>query len=177
MNATELPATPRAIAAAMDGQLRTVEGGRGVAVLPSPCVQNHAAFLARHPQQGLSCVWFAGGLEGKADICIHLSHFDEAAGRWSPARRISDDPHRSEQNPIWFQPGDGRVLLFHTAQPGGDQDRCVVRMREIGREPRDLPLPRGSFIRAAPQIRPDGAWLHPDLGCRACAAHTGAVGR
>ncbi len=40
------------------------------AVLGSPRVQNHAAFLARSPQGQLNCVWFGGSLEGKVDICI-----------------------------------------------------------------------------------------------------------
>lgn len=165
MNVSALPTTPETIAAAMDGRFHIGEDGRGAAVLPSPCVQNHAAFLARDPQWGLSCVWFAGGLEGKSDICIHLSRLDEDTGLWSPAQPVSDDPERSEQNPIYFQPGSGRVLLLHTAQPGGDQDRCVVRLREIGKTPQDLPLPRGSFVRAVPQVRSDGAWLLPLFHC------------
>ncbi len=38
----------------------------------SPMVQNHAAFLMRDNADTLHCVWFAGELEGKADI-FHFS--------------------------------------------------------------------------------------------------------
>lgn len=160
-----LPTTPATIAAAMDGLLRDADGGRRFAVLPSPRVQNHAAFLARGPDGVLDCVWFAGGLEGRADVCIYRSRLDQASDRWSPAQRLTDDPQRSEQNPVLFPTPDGRTLLFHTAQPGGDQDRCVVRVRELGGAPAELPLPTGTFIRAAPLVRADGAWLLPVYRC------------
>lgn len=149
----------------MDGRRQLLHDDLTMAVLPSPRVQNHAAFLVRDANGALTCAWFAGGLEGKADICIHLSTLDEKSGRWSEARQVTDDPNRSEQNPVLFDAPDGRRLLFHTAQPGGDQDRCVVRMREIGKEPVDLPLPLGTFVRARPIVRRDGAWLLPLFHC------------
>ena len=164
-NMQKLPCTPKTIAAAMDGVLRSTVSGRRFAVLPSPRVQNHAAFLARDADGILNCVWFAGGLEGKADICIHQSRLDEASAHWLPAQQLTDDPDRSEQNPILFLTPDGRMLLIHTAQPGGDQDRCVVRMREQGGVASDLLLPAGTFVRAAPLVRADGAWLLPVFHC------------
>ena len=154
---TELPRTPDTIAARMDGRPM----GQA-AILPSPVIQNHAAFLVRGPE-GLDCVWFGGSLEGKADICIYRSHLGPAG--WSAAEKLTDDPERSEQNPILFHAPGGRVMLIHTAQPGGDQDRCVVRMRELGAEPEDLPLPPGTFVRGAPFVRADGAWLLPLFHC------------
>ena len=154
---TELPRTPAAIAARMDGRPM----GQA-AILPSPMVQNHAAFLSPGPD-GLDCVWFGGSLEGKADICIWQSRLGPAG--WSAPARLTDDPDRSEQNPILFHAPDGRTLLFHTAQPGGDQDRCAVRMREVGSDPVDLPFPPGSFVRGAPHVRDDGAWLLPLFHC------------
>lgn len=160
-----LPETPDQIADQMDGIVRPLGNGGSVAFLPSPRVQNHAAFLSRRPKGNLLCAWFAGGLEGKADICIHLSELDEATGQWNTAQQITDDPDRSEQNPVLFDAPDGRHLLIHTAQPGGDQDRCVVRMREIGAKPVDLPLPLGTFVRARPLVRADGAWLLPLFHC------------
>jgi predicted neuraminidase len=60
--------------------------------------------------------------------------------------------------------------LLHTAQPGGNQDACVVRMRDIGAAPHDLPLPPGTFIRAPILIRDDGAWL---MGLFRCVSRAG----
>ncbi|MSU88806.1 glycosyl hydrolase [Rhodobacteraceae bacterium 2CG4] len=154
--------TPDRIAAGMDGVLRPTAPGRREALLPSPCVQNHAAFLALQPQ-GLACLWFGGSLEGKADISVYRSELD--GGTWRAPQAISDDPDRSEQNPIQFDAPDGRRLFLHTAQPGGDQDACVVRLRAEGGPPRDLPLPRGTFVRAPVQVRADGAWLLPLFRC------------
>ncbi|HSF93042.1 MAG TPA: exo-alpha-sialidase [Paracoccaceae bacterium] len=160
-----LPDSPEEIAIRMDGVMRDAGNGRSIAFLPSPRVQNHAAFLLPTANGGLRCAWFGGALEGKADICIHQSTLDPATGIWGPAEQLTSDPDRSEQNPVLFNSPDGRHLLFHTAQPGGDQDRCVVRMREIGAPPQDLPLPLGTFVRATPIVRNDGSWLLPLFHC------------
>lgn len=157
--------TPPEIAHRMDGTLVT-EGGGMVALIPSPMVQNHAAFLSRHPDGRLDCLWFGGSLEGKSDICIWKSTLVPGAGAWSPALQVSDDSERSEQNPVQFLAPDGRTLILHTAQPkGGRQDECAVRMRVEGGLPADLPLPAGTFIRAPVHVRPDGAWLLPLFHC------------
>ena len=169
---------PDEIATRMDGRLLGAVPGRSESLLPSPCVQNHAAFLAPGPQ-ALSCLWFGGSLEGKSDISIYRSTL--GADGWGPAERLTDDPDRSEQNPVLFDAPDGRRLLLHTAQPGGDQDACVVRMRAldaermdaldaermraIGAAPHDLALPRGTFIRGPVHVREDGAWLLPLFRC------------
>ncbi len=158
------PLTPDAIAAQMSGNIFDY-GTRKIAVLPSPMVQNHAAFLMRDNADTLQCVWFAGELEGKADISIIHSELRPDAIAWSQAVRRTDDPDRSEQNPILFQDISGDIHLLHTAQPGGDLDRCVVRMRRLGQQPRDLDLPMGTFVRARPVVRHDGAWLLPLFHC------------
>ncbi|SNT20178.1 sialidase family protein [Antarctobacter heliothermus] len=156
---------PKDIANRMDGRLSVTGTGRTEAFLPSPCDQNHAAFLSLGAD-GLSCLWFGGSLEGKADISIwRATMFGDG---WSRPTRLTDDPERSEQNPIQFDAPDGRQLILHTAQPGGNQDACVVRMREDGLGPRDLPLPRGTFIRAPILVRDDGAWLMGLFNCVTC---------
>ncbi len=162
---TPLPPTPAEIAAGTTGVMTQDASGRMAALLPSPMVQNHAAFLSRATDGRLDCLWFGGSLEGKADICIYRSSLAPGATVWGSVERLTNDPDRSEQNPVQFHAPDGRTLLIHTAQPGGDQDRCVVRMREIGRPPVDLPLPLGSFVRGAVHVRSDGAWLLPLFHC------------
>ncbi len=154
--------TPQEIANAMDGQVHPVGPGREEGFLPSPCIQNHAAFLSLS-EQGLSCLWFGGSLEGKSDISIWRATLGVAG--WSAARQLTDDALRSEQNPVQFDAPDGRRLILHTAQPGGNQDACVVRMRVDGAEPADLPLPPGTFVRAPIRVRDDGAWLLPLFLC------------
>jgi predicted neuraminidase len=154
--------SPDDIADRMDGRLRETASGRSEAFLPSDCIQNHAAFFSK-AEDGLHCLWFGGSLEGKSDISIWRSTLTD--GRWSAAQRLSDDPARSEQNPVQFDAPEGRRLILHTAQPGGNQDDCILRMREEGHDPVTLDLPKGTFIRAPVHVRADGAWLLPLFRC------------
>ncbi|WP_104663782.1 sialidase family protein [Ensifer adhaerens] len=168
--------TPEEIARSMDGALRPVSPTRHEALLPSPMVQNHAAFLHLLSDGALACAWFGGTLEGKSDISIFASVLPTDATTWGPPQRLSFDPAHSEQNPVLFTAPDGRLWLFHTSQPSGNQDECRIRMTEIRRHPSDpstltadegryLDLPRGCFVRAPLVVREDGAWLLPIFRC------------
>ncbi|OLP61651.1 glycosyl hydrolase [Xaviernesmea oryzae] len=167
---------PDAIAEAMTGTLSQRAPGRIEAFLPSPMVQNHASFLHALPNGGLICAWFGGTLEGKSDISIFASVLTPGAEAWGPPCRLSFDDDHSEQNPVLFEAPDGRLLLFHTVQPAGNQDECRIRMAEIAIDPADplrltasegsyLDLPRGCFIRAPLVLREDRAWLLPIFRC------------
>ncbi len=164
---------PAEIAAAMDGVLRPhqTEPDRTEALLPSPCVQNHAANLAILADGSLACVWFGGTMEGMGDISIWMSRLAVGAECWGRAARLTDDPAHSEQNPILFTAPDGTVRLFHTAQPGGRQDECEIRMRtswndgaSFGRSERIGDF-LGVFVRQPLHIGPGGEWLLPGYRC------------
>lgn len=169
--------TPNEIAAAMTGRLSRVAEGRDEAFLPSPMIQNHAAYLTFLADGALLCAWFGGTLEGKSDISIHASLLLPGAEAWGPVQKLSDDPGHSEQNPVVFTAPDGRHWLFHTSQPSGNQDQCRVRMVPLIRDPADPAriatgagrflddLPRGCFIRGNVMVRDDGAWLLPIFRC------------
>jgi predicted neuraminidase len=167
---------PDEIERSMNGRLVALSEGREEALLPSPMVQNHAAFLHLLEDGALLCAWFGGTLEGKSDISIFASVLPQGARIWGPPQRLSFDPAHSEQNPVLFAAPDGRLLLFHTSQPSGNQDECRIRMAEITRdggeplaltasEGRYLDLPRGCFVRAPVVLRDDGAWLLPIFRC------------
>src|SRR5829696_5600511 len=113
----------------MTGRLEPAGDGREDALLASPTIQNHAAFLSLLPSGVLLCAWFGGTLEGKSDISIYLSLLEPGAERWSEPVRVSDDPDRSEQNPVVFQEPSGVLSLIHTAQVSGNQDECILRRR------------------------------------------------
>jgi len=114
-----------------DGIVRTAESdpARLEAYLPSPCVQNHAAQITPLAGGDLGCVWFGGTQEGIPDISIYFSRLARGSDRWSSPEKLSDDPARSEQNPILFPAPDGSLWLMHTAQTGGNQDTALVRRR------------------------------------------------
>lgn len=164
--------SPDEIAARMDGALAQVGGGRIEAFLPSPMVQNHAASIERLDDGTLACLWFGGTLEGKADISIYASTLAPGGDGWRPAERLSNDPERSEQNPVLWRNGSGDWQLFHTAQPAGNQDECLLLARPVtfdgtlrGGVPRVIGLPLGSFIRGRFVRRADGAWMMPVFRC------------
>jgi len=165
--------SPQEIEARMTGQLTTGPAGRVEGYLPSPMVQNHAAFIELLDDGTLACLWFGGTLEGKSDISIYASTLVPGADCWSPAIQLSNDPDRSEQNPVLTKNGHGDWQLFHTAQPSGNQDECLLRARHIsvdgatltGAEPRIVDLPLGTFVRGRFVRRTDGAWMMPVFRC------------
>jgi len=143
--------------------------GRSDAFIPTPCVQNHAAFLHVLPGGELGCVWFGGTQEGVPDISVHFSRLVD--GRWTEAVKLSDDPMRSEQNPLLFTAPDGRLWLLWTAQVSGHQDTAIVRHRisdDGGKSwgPIGTLIDRaGLFIRQPIVVAPNGDWLLPCWLC------------
>ncbi|MGV2185541.1 sialidase family protein [Rhizobium rhizogenes] len=164
---------PDAVPALMTGEIlvNPTEKGRADAYLPSPCIQNHAANLAFLPDGTLTCVWFGGTMEGMGDISIYMSRLSPGATRWSTSERMSDDPAKSEQNPLIFNAPGGDVWLLYTSQTSGNQDGSVVKCRisaDGGKtfgEVRvlcDLP---GTFVRQPIIVNSRGAWLLPVFRC------------
>ncbi|WP_128374421.1 sialidase family protein [Streptomyces cavernae] len=143
------PLTPVA-----DGVVRPLAGQRGrwEARLTAPAVQNHAANLTVLPGGDLACVWFAGTLEGVADISVWFSRLAADSEVWTDPVRLSADPTRSEQNPLLFPAPSGELWLLHTAQLGGRQETAEVRLRVSADNgatwgPSRTVFPGGIFVR------------------------------
>lgn len=141
--------------------------------LPAPTVQSHAANLVVLPGGSLGCAWFGGTQEGLPDIATWFSRL-EADGTWTTPVKVSDDPTRSEQNPVPFVAGSDELRLFYTAQNAGDQDTAEVRLavsRDGGRSwtPGRTHLPTadgvGVFVRQPPLVLDDGRLLLPVFYC------------
>ncbi|MBB3559874.1 putative neuraminidase [Rhizobium sp. BK512] len=164
---------PEDVPALMDGVLRTntAQTGRFDAYLPSPCIQNHAANLAFLADGTLTCVWFGGTMEGMGDISIYMSRLAPGADRWSEPEKMSDDPARSEQNPLIFNAPDGRVWLLYTSQTSGDQDGAVVKCRISADGGKSFAAPTilcdlpGTFVRQQIIVNGNGDWLLPVFRC------------
>jgi len=160
-----------------DGCVRRSSGDadRFDAFIPSPCVQNHAANLMPLANGDLGCVWFGGTQEGMADISVYFSRLASGSAQWSPAEKLSDDPTRSEQNPVLFPAPDGTLWLMWTAQISGNQDTAMVRRRlsrDNGRSwgPVETLFPaqqgHGTFIRQPIVVLDNGDWLLPVFYCQ-----------
>lgn len=148
------------------------DGERQQAMLPSSCPQNHAANLLPLPDGDVLCVWFGGTQEGIADISVWCSRLVKGSGRWSDAIKLSDDPTRSEQNPVLFLDPDNVLWLLYTAQKSGNQDTAIVRYRQSmdfgqnwGPIATLLDQP-GTFIRQPVVVLTNGDWLLPVFYCR-----------
>lgn len=168
--------TSEQIAIVMTGKVKAAGEGRYEALLASHMIQNHASFLHLADDGALICAWFGGTLEGKSDISIFASVLRAGSDQWGEPQQLSFDPDHSEQNPVLFSAPDGKLFLFHTSQPSGNQDECRIRMVEVTCDASDptqlkageglyLDLPRGCFVRAPLTIREDGAWLLPIFRC------------
>ncbi|MGY3261517.1 sialidase family protein [Frigoribacterium sp. 2355] len=155
-----------------DGRLRPDAAGRAWAYLPTATVQSHAANLAELPDGRLACVWFGGTQEGVSDIHVWCSVLDGEV--WSEPVRLSDDPARSEQNPVLFTAPSGDVWLLYTAQRAGNQDSAEVRRRistdggATWAEPATLfaaDETGGVFVRQPPVVTRAGDLLVPVFRC------------
>ena len=165
--------SPEAVPALMTGAIapHPTIAGRADAYLPSPCIQNHAANLAFLPDGTLSCVWFGGTMEGMGDISIYMSRLAPGSNRWSEPEKMSDDPEKSEQNPLIFNAPDGKTWLLYTSQTSGNQDGSVVKCRisdDGGRSfgpVRILCDSPGTFVRQQIVVNGRGEWLLPVFRC------------
>lgn len=158
-----------------DGVVRAhPEPGRADALLWPPHVQNHAANLATLPDGSLACVWFSGTQEGVPDISVWFSRLPAGSDTWSAPVQLSDDPTRSEQNPVLHMHGDDEVWLLWTSQHAGNQDTARVQ-RRVSRDggvtwgPPHTLLPAtetaGVFIRQPITVLPSGRMLLPVFYC------------
>lgn len=161
-------------ASSMPGRLHPAPGdeARVDAYLPAATVQSHAANLLALTNGDVLCAWFGGTQEGVPDISIYLSRLAAGSSTWTDPVKLSDDPTRSEQNPVLFAAPDGKLWLVYTAQLSGHQNTSIVRRRvsdDNGHTwgPIETLFDRpGTFVRQPIVVASDGAWLCPVFMCR-----------
>ena len=159
-----------------DGVLRTRadDPARRDAFLPTSTVQVHAANLMTLGNGDVGCVWFGGTQEGVPDISVWFSRLAPGSDTWSHPVQLSDDPTRSEQNPVLFPAPTGELWLLFTSQHAGDQDSAEVRYRVSPDDgvtwgPVRTLFPAtdrgGVFVRQPVVVLPTGRWLLPVFHC------------
>ena len=154
-----------------DGKLKVTDERFSTAMLPSDYPQNHASNLLVLPNGDILCTWFAGTQEGVSDISILCSRLRKGSDVWEPAVKLSNDPERSEQNPVLFLDPDNILWLLWTAQLAGNQDTAIVRCRksqDFGETWLDINVlidKPGTFIRQPIVVLKNGNWLLPIFNC------------
>lgn len=91
------------------------------AYLPPMGRENHGANLMELPDGDLLCVWFGGDKEGAQNVSIALSRLAQGAAQWSAPVFVSDDPTRSDQNPVLFPTPNGELWLLYASQQSQGQ--------------------------------------------------------
>ncbi|EKG11384.1 hypothetical protein MPH_11545 [Macrophomina phaseolina MS6] len=144
------------------------------AYLPTTTVQSHASNLLLLDDGELLCSWFGGSQEGCSDISIYLSRLKPGSQKWEAPLQVSDDPSRSEQNPVLFQAPDSNELwVIYTAQEAGHQNKAIIRRRvstDRGAtwSPATQLFPEiGAFVRQPIVVLDNGTWVLPIWYCRA----------
>jgi predicted neuraminidase len=110
-------------------------------------------------------------MEGMGDISVYLSRLAPGSNRWSAVEKLTDDPQKSEQNPLLFVAPDNRVWLLYTAQTAGAQDGAIVKRRisddggsTFGPVETLCDVP-GTFVRQPIIVNGRGEWLLPLFRC------------
>ena len=148
------------------------EPGRFEAYLPTYCVQNHASNIMPLKTGDILCAWFSGTQEGIADISIYMSRLCNGEAEWSTPVKVSNDPTRSEQNPVLFAAPNGRLWLLWTAQKAGNQDTAIVRYcvsEDLGHTWGEIQVlfdTPGTFVRQPVTVLANGEWLLPVFYCK-----------
>jgi predicted neuraminidase len=85
----------------------------------------HASTIVELPGGALAAAWFGGTAEGRSDVGIWFSRFEN--GRWTPPREIADGAASADRNaaptrhpcwnPVLFQASRGALLLFYKIGP------------------------------------------------------------
>src|SRR5690348_1824864 len=90
---------------------------------------SHASNLLVLDNGDIVCTWFTGSGEGNPDTNVVFSRLAAGSNEWTRPIQLSDDPERSEQNPVLFQAPDGKLWLFHTSNEPHNQrtSRVVYR--------------------------------------------------
>lgn len=141
--------------------------------LPASTIQSHASNLLLLENGDLLCAWFGGSQEGTSDISIYLSRLPAGSKEWTPTQQVSDDPNRSEQNPVLFKdPESSDLWIFYTAQEHGHQNKAIIR-RRISKDngmtwSSAVPIfeELGAFVRQPLVVLDDKTWVLPIWYCR-----------
>ncbi|MBA1392332.1 glycosyl hydrolase [Lactobacillus sp. XV13L] len=141
-------------------------------LLPDSGIQSHASNLLMLANGDTLCTWFSGTEEGKDDITIFLARMKNGESKWSKPVPMSNNPGRSDQNPVLFKTPKGDIWLLYTSQEGGNQDTAIVQYR-ISRDGGQtwsnqsnlFPGETGLFIRHPLVVTDKGEWLLPLYHC------------
>lgn len=102
----------------LEGQLfRTADRKDLVeAYLPPMGIENHGSNLTELPNGDLLCVWFGGDKEGANNVRIVMSRLPLGKTKWTEPVFLTDDPERSDQNPVLFETPAHELWLLYPSQ-------------------------------------------------------------
>lgn len=132
-----------------------------------PGKYKHPASLTQLANGDLLLAYFGGSGEYAADTAVHLTGQAKAGGPWSAPKKVSDRPKLPEGNPVIWQAPDDLVWLFLVVRHGETWSTSTIQARtsadggETWSDPMPLTTEKGTMVRGAPIILPDGGYLLP----------------
>ncbi len=159
------------VALIRDGVIRPSENDSHVltAMLPSSCPQNHAANILPLPDGALMCVWFAGTLEGIADISVWGSRLPAGGMQWSDAVKLSTMTRVQSKTQCCFSRritccgcyGPHKYPVIRT--PPSSATVSLTTFGQARGEIATLLDKPGTFIRQPITVLDNGNWLLPSF--------------
>jgi hypothetical protein len=162
------PSTKGGIESLADGRIRPASVGRiREAYLPIAFPSSHAANLIALRKGDLLCTWYAGLWEGDSNVAIAMSRLRKGSNEWTVPVAVARKPGYAFENPVPFEPADGELWLFHTAQLANagqaNSQIFLITSNDAGRhwsQPKLLFAQPGSFDRQRLLVN-GGAWIFP----------------
>jgi len=79
---------------------------------------SHASTIVQLPDGDMLCAWYSGTAEGRKDVAIWASRFEQKSGKWSAPYVLADTANKSDGNPVLFVAPDGKVYLYFVTIEG-----------------------------------------------------------
>lgn len=137
----------------------------------APYPSCHASTIVETAPGGLVAAWFGGTAEKNPDVGIWVSHYDQAAKKWTPSVEVAngvqaDGKRHPTWNPVLFQPrGGAPLMLFYKVGPSPQTWWGELRTSADGGKTWSASrrLPQGIYgpIKNKPVQLADGTILNP----------------
>jgi len=92
--------------------------------IETPGYISHVSSISPVGNNEMACAWYAGSIEGAADVAIYFSIFNEKTQSWRPPVKLVDRLQSSNEsrryvkkigNPLLFSDNAGRLWLFYSS--------------------------------------------------------------
>jgi len=127
----------------------------------------HPAAITELDNGDLLLVYYGGKGEYARDTALFMSRLAKGSSKWTPPRRIAQDPFRSLGNGVLWQAPDNVVWLFYVVRFGDTWTNSRIAQKishdrgETWSDASMLTLEEGMMVRNKPIVLANGDYLLP----------------